>query len=281
MPTTETGNDSSSASIPCRRASARARSRSARAQRPGQERQVLLEREQDRAVVAEALQDLDLQRDGARHVAGVAGDLAVALERVHVAEVDAGAVELDRADEDRARPRGVDVHVPVGLVALQLLGVEGVAVRRADQERAEVARVVGVGDRRGRRRADLAQERAQPGGQRDDVVRREAEDRVLHRVVGQGRDAGRLAGEALGRLARHGDAERAQLVEGDRVAVGERERRAVRAAGGAAHRLRPDALDAGLGPLGAAARAHRRDVGVAVEAALHRLVVARRRWRGR
>jgi len=36
--------------------------------------------------------------------------------------------------------------VPVGLVALQLLRVEGVAVRRSDQERAEVARVVGVGD---------------------------------------------------------------------------------------------------------------------------------------
>ena len=120
------------------------------------------------------------------HVAGVAGDLAVALEGVHVAEVDAGAVDLDRADQDRAGPGDVDVHVPVGLVALELLRVEGVAVRRPDQERAEVARVVGVGDRRGRRRADLAQERAQPGGERDDVVRREAEDRVLRRVVGQG-----------------------------------------------------------------------------------------------
>ena len=38
-------------------------------QRPGQERQVLLEREQDRPVVAQSLEHLDLERHGARHVA--------------------------------------------------------------------------------------------------------------------------------------------------------------------------------------------------------------------
>ena len=50
----------------------------------------------------------------------MAGDLAVALERVHVAHVDAAAGDLDRADEDRAGADGVDVHVAVGLVLLQL-----------------------------------------------------------------------------------------------------------------------------------------------------------------
>src|SRR3712207_8124475 len=37
-------------------------------------------------------------------------DLAVALERVHVTDVDAAARQLDRADDDRAGARGVDVE---------------------------------------------------------------------------------------------------------------------------------------------------------------------------
>ena len=246
-------------------------------QRPRQVRQVLATREQDRAVDAEALDHLDLERDRARHVACVAGDLAVALERVHVAEVDAAAVDLHGADEDRAGAHRVDVHVAVGLVALQLLGREREAVRRADQERAEVARVVRVGDRRRRRRAELAQERPQPRGDADEVVRREQQDRVLDGVVGQLRDARGVVRHPLGLLLADRDADRVRRVERDRVAVGERERRCVGAAARAADRLRADALDARLRPLGAAARAHRRAVRIAVEAPLHRLVVARRR----
>ena len=160
----------------------------------------------------------------------MAGDLAVALQRVHVAEVDAAAGHLDRADEHRPGAHRVDVQVPVGLVALELLRVERVAVRRADEEGAEVARVVRVGDRRRRRRAALAEERPQPRGERDDVVRGEGEDRVLGRVVGQRRGARGVAGERLRALGGERHADVAAVVEGHRVAVGERERRAVRAA---------------------------------------------------
>ena len=251
------------------------------AQRPRQEGQVLGDREEDGAVDAQALDDLDLEGDGAGDVTRVPGDLAVALEGVHVAHVDAAAGDLHRADEDRARAHRVDVHVAVGLVALDLLGRHREAVRRADEEGAEVARVVGVGDRRRGRRAELAHEGPQARGQRDEVVRGEAEDRVLRRAVGQGCEARGVAGEALCLLAPDGDAQAARLVEGDRVAVREGEGRRVGAAVGAAHALGPDPLHARLGPLGPAARAHGRAVGVAVEAPLHRQVVARaRRHRG-
>ena len=72
---------------------------------------------------------------------------------------------------------------------------------------AEVPRVVRVGNRRRRRRPDLAEERPQPGSQRDEVVRRERQDRVLDRVVGQRGGAGSVAGELLRALGgqRHAD----------------------------------------------------------------------------
>ena len=74
-----------------------------------------------------------------------------------------------------------------------------------------------------------------------------------------------------------GEPEPPLVVERQRVAVGERERRRVGAARGAPHRGLADALEPRLRPLGPAAGADRRAVRVAVEAALHRLVVARRR----
>lgn len=250
-----------------------------RGERPREVGEVLGHRQQDRPVDPQPRDDLDLEGDRPRHVARVAGDLAVALQRVHVAEVDAAAVDLHRADEDRPGPDRVDVHVAVGLRRGELLGRHRVAVRGADEERAEVAGVVRVGHRRGRGRPELAQERPQPGREADDVVRGEREDRVLLRAVGQRRAAGGVGRERLGRLPRHGEADPAGLVEGDRGAVRERERErgGVGAAARAADRLRPDALEAGLRPLGAAAGADRGAVRVAVEAAVHRPVVARRR----
>ena len=68
-----------------------------------------------------------------------------------------------------------------------------------------------------------------------------------------------------------------RAVEGDRVAVGERERRRRRAAARAAHAVGPDALDDRRLVLGAALRADLGAVRIAVEAALDHAVVARRR----
>ena len=145
----------------------------------------------------------------------------------------------------------------------------------ADQERPEVAGVVRIGDRRRRRGPDLTEERTQPRRQRDDVVRSEGEDRVLNRVVGQRRKARRLVSERLGGRLRDGQPDRVELIEGDRVAIRERERRGVGATVCAANRLRADTLDTCLRPLRTALGTHRRAVGIAVEAPLHRLVVPR------
>ena len=164
----------------------------------------------------------------------------------------------------------------VGAVALQLLGSDGELVWRADQERAEVARVVGVRHRDRRRRAQLAHERPQPRGERDEVVRREGQDRVLDGALGQRGVVGSVAGDVLCRPARDGDADAALLVEGDRVAVGELERRRVGAAVDAPHGLLADALQARLGVLRPAAGAPPRAVGVAVVGAVDPDVVARR-----
>jgi hypothetical protein len=134
------------------------------AQRPRQEGQVVEHGEQHRPVDAEAAEDLDLKGDGAGDVARVAGDLAVALQRVHVAEVDAAPGQLHRADDDRPGAHGVDVHVAVGLVLLELGGAQRKAVRRAHEEGAEVAGVVRVRHGHRRRRAELAHERPHPRG---------------------------------------------------------------------------------------------------------------------
>ena len=80
---------------------------------------------------------------------------------------------------------------------------------------------------------------------------------------------------ACSRADRH--AEPAGVVEGHRVAVGERERRRRRAALGAAHGVLADPLDDRRLVLGAALRADLRAVRIAVEAPLDHAVVARRR----
>src|SRR5829696_4964825 len=125
-------------------------------ERLGEIWQILLDREQHWTINPKILENLDLQRDCAGHIGGVTRDLAFALHRVHVAEVNPRARDLYRADDDGARASGVHVEVPIGLVLLQLLGCHRVAVRRANQEGAEVPRVVGVGDGRGWRGAYLA-----------------------------------------------------------------------------------------------------------------------------
>src|SRR5215211_1690130 len=76
-------------------------------QRTREVREVLEHGEQHRPVELEALNHLDLERHGPRDVARVTGDLAVALHSVHVAEVDTAAIDLHRADEDRAGSPGV------------------------------------------------------------------------------------------------------------------------------------------------------------------------------
>ena len=74
-------------------------------------------------------------------------------------------------------------------------------------------------------------------------------------LSGSAAAARRVARELLGALGAHGHAE--LPVERDRVAVGERERRRVGAAGDAAHGGLADPLDPRLGPLQTAARADR------------------------
>ena len=168
-------------------------------------------------------------------------DLAVALEGVHVAEVHAAARDPDRADQDGPRPHRVDVHVAVR-AQRELLGREGPGVGRPEQEGAEVAGVVGVGQVDARHRPELAHERPQAGHHADEVVGGEEQDRVLDRRLGQRGRVGGVVGEQLGLLPVDRHAQPARLVEGDGVAVGERERGGGGPAVGAADAVRADAL---------------------------------------
>src|SRR5690606_2320015 len=87
--------------------------------------------------------------------------------------------------------------------------------------------------------------------------------------------------DPLGRLPRHGDADRAGVVEHDGVAVHDLERLHGIAAGVADHRVLADAFEVGLRPQRVAGRAARRDVGVAEAEALRRgVVTGRGRGRG-
>mmetsp|Transcript_1316 Transcript_1316/g.3781 ORF Transcript_1316/g.3781 Transcript_1316/m.3781 type:complete len:241 (+) Transcript_1316:207-929(+) len=112
-------------------------------ERFGQERQVVQVGEDEGTVQVQVLQQMDLGRDGARHVRRVARDLAVALHGVHVAEVQAAALHLARHNQHGAGADSVDVHVAVRSLE-KVFGRDGGRVRRADQKRTEVAGVVRV-----------------------------------------------------------------------------------------------------------------------------------------
>ena len=86
---------------------------------------------------------MHLQGDGARNVGGVPGNLAVALQRVHVAHIDAAAGRFDGANHDRAGASSVDVHVPVGAVH-QMFSCDAVFMWRANEERTEITGIVRI-----------------------------------------------------------------------------------------------------------------------------------------
>ena len=184
VPTTEIGSDSSIASTPSRSASAERVRALVRGQRLGQERQVLEQREQHRPVDPEPLDDLDLQRDGARRRRRCGRrsrrrPASRACRRSRHRRP--GASPGRRGSRPRGRRRCPGARRSCAAAATGRIQRE--RVRRADQERAEVAGVVGVGDRRRGRRAELAEERPHARDEPDDVVRGERQDRVLDRVV--------------------------------------------------------------------------------------------------
>ncbi len=207
----------------------------------------------------------------------MAGDLAVALARVHVAHVEAGAGHLDRRNEDRARAHRVDVHVAVGLVLRELLGRQRVVVRRADEEGAEVAGVVAVGHRLRRAGAELAEEGTHPHQRPRHVRRRIGQDRMLAALFGKRRVMVGVTGDRLGGGLGQGQAYLSRLVEGDGVAVDDLERFHRIAALVAADGVLADPLDVGGGPDGVAGGTAGGDIGVAEAESLGRAVVARRR----
>src|SRR4051794_33551466 len=133
VPMTLIGSDSSIVVTPSRSTSSSARERSSGVSGLARNGRSSIIGKRTGPVDPEALDDLDLRRDRAGDVGGMAGDLAVAPHRVHVTELDAAARHLHRADQHRAGAHGVDVEIAVGPVALQLLRVEREAVGRADE----------------------------------------------------------------------------------------------------------------------------------------------------
>ena len=111
----------------------------------------------------------------------------------------------------------------------------------------------------------------------DQIVGREGQDRVLDGVLRQRREVSGVGRDLLGRIARQRHAEPPRLVERDRVPVGELERRRIRAAVGAPHRVLADPLQPGLGIRRPALGAQPRAIRIAVVATLDPAVVARRR----
>ncbi len=82
--------------------------------------QILGDREKNRAVKLQSLDNVNFQSGRACHVCGMTGDFPVTLECVHVSQIDAAAGYFDRADEDGAFANRVDVEMAVGLVCDQL-----------------------------------------------------------------------------------------------------------------------------------------------------------------
>ena len=76
---------------------------------------------------------MDLKRDNPCYVAGVARDFAIALQRVHVSEIDPSALYLDRADQNRTGSHNIDVQVSVS-AEFQLLRRDRVFVGRTQKE---------------------------------------------------------------------------------------------------------------------------------------------------
>ena len=94
----------------------------------------------------------------------MAGDLTIALAGVHVAHVDATTGDLHRGHENGAGTDGMDGQVSIGLVPREVVCGERIFMRRADEERAEIAGVVQVRDREVRGGgAELAEETAACG----------------------------------------------------------------------------------------------------------------------
>ena len=167
--------------------------------------------------------------------------------------------------------------MPIRAVLGELVGREGVLVRRVDEGRPKIARVVRVRDRRRRRGAELAHERPEPHGQPHEVVRRKCEDGVLLGVVRHGGVRIRLAADGFGALPVHRHAHDVLRVEDDRVAVHHAEGRDRLARRHVAHGVLADALDARLGPPLARVRVALGHVRVALVVAVHELVVPRGR----
>ena len=105
----------------------------------------------------------------------MAGNLPVTLKRVHVSKIHSAAGNLNRSQKNCARPNGIDIHMSIGS-EFELLGGNGVFVRSADQGRAEIAGIVGIRHPNPGGGAQLAEERSEPGGETNQIVRSERQD---------------------------------------------------------------------------------------------------------
>ena len=157
---------------------------------------------------------------------------------------------------------------------LELLGGQGVFVRRSDQEGAEVAGVVGIGHTDGGSGAKLAHEGTQARHQADQIVGCKGQDGILDGVFRQGGKALGVTSDVLGCLLLQGDTDRVAVVEGDGVAIGEVEGGHISAAVVAADGGLPDAFDTRPGVERAAFRTTGGDIRVSQETPRHEFVVA-------
>ena len=92
-------------------------------------------------------------------------------------------------------------------------------VRGVNEELAEIARIVAVGQRNGRCRAELTEERPQPGHDTNQIVRPDGEHRILDRVAWQRRLTLGIAGDRFGLSTGDRHAHAALGVKHDRVTV--------------------------------------------------------------
>merc|ERR1711988_5956 len=100
---------------------------------------------------------MNLYRDRARGIRSVAGDLSIALHRMHVSEIYAAALHLAGHNQLRPGTDFVNIHMPVGAV-LQLILGDRLRVRRPHQEGAEVPGIMGIWKGNRWTRAELAHE---------------------------------------------------------------------------------------------------------------------------
>src|SRR5207237_2124358 len=105
-----------------------------------------------------------------------------------IADIDASAIDFDRADENCARPYLVGIQVRIGLHTIERFQRHAIRMTCANQEVAEVSRSVRVGQISARGCADVADKWSQASKRAGNGVWLKEENRMLAGIWWQGRN---------------------------------------------------------------------------------------------